>query len=77
MADKIVKVVDRNGKEIVEFQKIPNEATVEEFKKILIKECAALRKKGLNVHRVRLTLNDARGPALADKQKTLHDYSTE
>ena len=36
--DKILKVVDRNGKQIVEFQKMPGDTTVEEFKKILIKE---------------------------------------
>ena len=42
MADKVVKVVDRNGTQIVEFQKIPNDVSVEEFKKILVKECASL-----------------------------------
>lgn len=42
MADKVVKVVDRNGNQIVEFQKIPNDVSIEEFKKILVKECATL-----------------------------------
>ena len=45
MADtKIVKVIDRNGKELVQFEKIPSNATVEEFKKVLIKDCNYLSK---------------------------------
>jgi hypothetical protein len=35
-----VKVVDRNNKEIAVFSRIPKTATVEEFKKMLIKECS-------------------------------------
>ncbi len=31
--------------------------------------------KGLAVDRVRLQLDDSKGPALADKRKTLGDYS--
>ena len=31
--------------------------------------------KGLDVNRVRLILNDSKGAPLADKRKTLNDYS--
>ena len=31
--------------------------------------------KGMAVERVRLQLGDSKGPALADKRKTLNDYS--
>lgn len=34
-----------------------------------------IEKKNIGVHRIRLTVGDARGPALTDKRKTLHDYS--
>lgn len=45
MADfKTIKVVDRNGRDLVELERIPGTATVEEFKKVLVKDCNYLSK---------------------------------
>ncbi len=35
-----VKIVDRNMKELAVFSRIPKSSTVEEFKKVLVKECS-------------------------------------
>jgi hypothetical protein len=70
---KNIKVVDRNNKVLGEF-KIVDTETIEGLKKTLIKDCEAIRKRKIGVERVRLTIGDSRGVALADKRKTLKDY---
>jgi len=43
---KIVKVLDRSGATLVEFKAgIPSDTTVEEFKKILVKDCDKISNK--------------------------------
>jgi hypothetical protein len=43
---------------------------------MLVKDCEAVRKRKIGTERVRLTIGDSRGPALADKRKTIGDYCT-
>lgn len=39
---KKVKVVDRHGKELVEYQKIDSDMTVDQFKEELLNSCVAI-----------------------------------
>ena len=70
---KTIKLVDRNNKSLGDFS-VSAKDTVESFKKMLVKDCEAVRKRKIGVERVRLTIGDSRGPALADKRKTIGDY---
>jgi hypothetical protein len=36
---RTIKIIDRHGTFIVEFQRIPEDMTVEEFTKVVIKDC--------------------------------------
>jgi hypothetical protein len=73
MSAKSIKVVDRNNKVIGDF-KVSGTETVESFKKTLVKDCEAIRKRKIGTERIRLTIGDGRGPALADRRKTINDY---
>lgn len=82
---KSVKVLTREGKQILEVAHIPSETTIEEFKKLLIKDSHELsksnfnedfvEKKGISINRVWLTVGDARGVVLNDPKKKLSEYS--
>lgn len=41
-SQKKIKVVDRHGKELVEFQKIDSDMTVDQFKEVLLQDCAVI-----------------------------------
>ena len=69
-----VTVVDRNNKVLGEYPGISRSETVESFKKTLLKNCEAIRKRKIGVERIRLTVGDSRGPALQDKQKSIGEY---
>jgi very-long-chain enoyl-CoA reductase len=69
-----IKIVDRNLKPLGEFPGVSSAETVESFKKTLIKNCEAIRKRKIGTERIRLTVGDSRGPALADKRKPLSEY---
>lgn len=71
---KNIKVVDRNLKVLGELKGIPGSDTVETLKKNLIKNIEAIKRRKIGTERVRLTIGDPRGVALADKKKTLNDY---
>jgi very-long-chain enoyl-CoA reductase len=70
---KKIKVVDRNNKILGEFT-VASSDTVESLKKMLIKDCEAVRKRKIGPERIRLTVGDARGAALADKRKAIEEY---
>jgi hypothetical protein len=72
---KTIKIVDRNNKALGQYT-VSSTETVESFKKMLVKDCEAVRKRKIGTERVRLTIGDSRGPALADKRKTIGDYCT-
>ena len=81
---KSVIIQDRNGKVLGTLEKVPKDETVEGFKKIVNKDVPAISKKYINnksvekrnisIHRIRLTIGDARGNALTDKCKNLQEY---
>lgn len=71
---KNIKVVDRNLKVLGELKGVPGSDTVETLKKNLIKNIEAIKRRKIGTERVRLTIGDPRGVALADKKKTLNDY---
>ena len=71
---KNIKVVDRNLKVLGELKGVPGSDTVETLKKNLIKNVEAIKRRKIGTERVRLTIGDPRGVALADKKKTLNDY---
>ena len=71
---KNIKVVDRNLKALGEI-KVSGSETVEGLKKNLIKSIEAIKRRKIGIERVRLTIGDPRGVALADKKKTLNDYT--
>jgi hypothetical protein len=71
---KNIKVVDRNLKVLGEIKGVSGTDTVETLKKNLIKSIEAIKRRKIGTERVRLTIGDPRGVALADKKKTLNDY---
>jgi len=71
---KNIKVVDRNLKVLGEIKGVSGTDTVEALKKNLIKSIEAIKRRKIGTERVRLTIGDPRGVALADKKKTLNDY---
>lgn len=68
-----LKIVDRNNKELGNF-KVSSTETVLNLQKLLIKDCEAVRKRKIGTERIRLTIGDARGPALSDKRKPISEY---
>ncbi len=72
---KNIKVVDRNLKVLGEVKGVAGTETVEALKKTLIKNIEAIKKRKIGTERVRLTIGDSRGAALADKKKTINDYT--
>jgi very-long-chain enoyl-CoA reductase len=77
MSGKTVKILDRHNKEIGVLTNVSGTETVEGLKKLLIKQVDAIKKRKIGVERIRLQVGDQRGPALADKRKTLQDYCPE
>lgn len=71
---KTIKIVDRNNKLLHEFTNVSGADTVESFKKLVLKDVEAVRKRKIGTERIRLTIGDSRGPALADWRKTIQDY---
>ena len=71
---KNIKVVDRNLKVLGELKGVSGTDTVEALKKNLIKSIEAIKRRKIGTERVRLTIGDPRGVALADKKKTLNEY---
>ena len=67
--------MDRNLKPLGELKDIPASETVDSLKKLLIKNIDAVKKRKIGIERIRLTINDSRGVALADNRKTINDYS--
>jgi hypothetical protein len=64
---KTITVVDRFNKQIAQFSGVLGSETVEAFKKRLLKDCEVIRKKKIGAERIRLTVGDQRGVALADR----------
>ena len=63
------KVIDRKGQELCAKQEASNDSTVDDLRKLILKANASLSKKiGHDVNRMRLTVGDAKGRALADKR---------
>lgn len=71
---KNIRVYDRNDKLIGDYNGYSGSETVESFKKHLIKNCETVKRRKIGTERVRLTIDSARGAALQDKRKTIHDY---
>jgi hypothetical protein len=71
---KNIKIIDRNNKVLGEFKGVSGGETIEAFKKNLLKNCEPIRKRKIGSERIRLTIGDPRGTALADRRKTLNDY---
>ena len=78
MASIAIQVINRKGDVISKFDSVPANSTVDEFKKLFIKDSDFAskflsinfsEKRGLCIERLRFTVGDAKGEALADKTK--------
>jgi very-long-chain enoyl-CoA reductase len=79
MVSHSFKVVDRKGNTLCEFEENAksDSLTVKDLMKTIVKKSDKLSKKQFDINRMRLTLNDAKGKALADKRQTLSSFFTE
>ena len=59
-----ITVKDRKEDVIASLPKVKKDMTVQEFKKLFLKECEMAKKKNLYPARIRFTVNEARGTAL-------------
>ena len=69
-----VTVKNRKDEVIASMPKVDMGMTVQDFKKLFLSECEMARKKKLYPARLRFTINEARGAALADHTKKMSHY---
>ena len=72
-----ILVKDRKGETLVTLQGIELNMTVYEFQKLFIRECVMASKKKLYPERIRFTINESSGTAMADPTKPLSHYISE
>jgi hypothetical protein len=73
------KVIDRKDRglcNLTKFEDKLNTVTIEAFMITIVSESDSLRKKNFDVNRMRLTVGNAKGRALADKRMKLKDFFT-
>ena len=69
-----ITVKDRKESTLVELPKVSKEMSVQDFKKLFLKECEMAKKKKLYAERLRFTVTEIRGTALTDHTKPLSFY---
>ena len=69
-----ITVKDRKDEVMCTFPKVDMTMTVQDFKKLFLTDCEAAKKKKLYPSRLRFTVNEQRGTALADPTKKMSDY---
>ena len=69
-----VTVKNRKEEVICTLPKVEMGMTVQDFKKLFLKECDYAKKKKLYPERLRFTVNEARGTPLADHSKKMSTY---
>ena len=69
-----ITVKDRKEDVIVSLPKVSKDMTVQEFKKLFLKECEMAKKRKLYPARLRFTVNEARGTPLNDFDKPMSHY---
>lgn len=67
-----IEVKDRRGDTIFTDANIDPTSSVFELKKHLLRACEKLKKRGIGPERVRLTVGEARGLPLQDKNAALN-----
>jgi very-long-chain enoyl-CoA reductase len=76
MSEFIVTVKDRKDKTLCTFKDpIKKTMTVENFKKLFVKECEMARKRNLDINRCYFRVGDAaKGSAMTDRTKEVGSY---
>ena len=72
-----ITVKDRKEQTLVTLPKVKNTMTVQDFKKLFLKECEMAKKKKLYPERLRFTVSEIRGKPLTDHTKPISHFIPE
>ena len=72
-----ITIKDRKEATLVTLPKVAKNMTVQDFKKLFLKECEMAKKRKLYPARLRFTVNEIRSTALTDHTKPMSHYITD